>query len=264
MGVLVDVIKKIGIFMLAAQAVIHFAPGQKYEKYIKLIVGILILVQFIIPINKLLGGDETEWSTLLETMEIEKVMEQGTTIEYLEEETGFEKMTFSVEDKSEVQQTVVEQIEKEVKSKLNNHISGRGYTITNVIIMIKQGKFKNQTNMDNQQNEENAAYELESVRIEMYQTSNKNDADAGNSISKSENKNEGKNEAESRVASGENKARIEQVRIDKIEVGEEKIEVQENSQEIALQFRKEFSEILGIQEEKMEVIVYGTDEENDG
>ena len=44
MGVLVDVIKKIGIFMLAAQAVIHFAPGQKYEKYIKLIVGILILV----------------------------------------------------------------------------------------------------------------------------------------------------------------------------------------------------------------------------
>ena len=58
MGVLVDVIKKIGIFMLAAQAVIHFAPGQKYEKYIKLIVGILILVQFIIPINKLLGGDE--------------------------------------------------------------------------------------------------------------------------------------------------------------------------------------------------------------
>ena len=37
MNELVETIKKIGIFMIAAQAVLHFAPGQKYEKYIKLI-----------------------------------------------------------------------------------------------------------------------------------------------------------------------------------------------------------------------------------
>lgn len=221
MSSLVDVIKKIGIFMLAAQAVIHFAPGQKYEKYIKLIVGIIILVQFIIPINKVLGVDESEWSTLLETTE------------YLEVEKEFEKMVFPVENEAKVEYTMVEQLEEEVKSKLNNLVSEEKYRITDVTIGIKQ------------------SYELESIQVEIQEMGN-DDIDMKNA--------EGKNEGEG----GENKARIEQVQVDKIVVGEEKIGLQEDNQEIALQFRKEFSEILGIQEEKMEVILYGTDEEVNG
>ena len=47
MSALIELIKRIGIFMIAAQAVLHFTPGQKYEKYIKLIVGMMVLLQFV-------------------------------------------------------------------------------------------------------------------------------------------------------------------------------------------------------------------------
>lgn len=36
-------IKEIGVFMIAAQAVIHFSPGRQYEKYIKLVSSVIIL-----------------------------------------------------------------------------------------------------------------------------------------------------------------------------------------------------------------------------
>ena len=42
-------IRQIGIFMIVAQTVIHFAAGQKYEKYLKIIAGVIILLQFISP-----------------------------------------------------------------------------------------------------------------------------------------------------------------------------------------------------------------------
>ena len=43
---MLDTIREIGIFMIAAQAVVHFAPGRQYEKYIKSVSGIIILLLF--------------------------------------------------------------------------------------------------------------------------------------------------------------------------------------------------------------------------
>ena len=36
-------IREIGIFMIAAQTVIHFAPGRQYEKYIKSVSGLSLI-----------------------------------------------------------------------------------------------------------------------------------------------------------------------------------------------------------------------------
>ena len=112
MNELVTLIKRIGIFMIAAQAVLHFAPGQKYEKYIKLIISILILLQFVTPLDGIISRTETDWSGKLAEMEA-LFGEEGLT--------GENKTVSTAAD------VMVESLENEIKSRLNDEISGEGY-----------------------------------------------------------------------------------------------------------------------------------------
>ena len=50
--------KGIGIFILCAQSFMHFAAGKTYEKYVKLLIGVMILAQFIVPVRALFLGSE--------------------------------------------------------------------------------------------------------------------------------------------------------------------------------------------------------------
>lgn len=55
---LLSSIRQIGVFMICAQALIHFKPKSSYEKYLKLLVSAMILVQFLSPIAALFIGEE--------------------------------------------------------------------------------------------------------------------------------------------------------------------------------------------------------------
>ena len=55
---LLSSIRQIGIFMICAQALIHFKPKGSYEKYLKLLVSAMIMVQLLSPIAALLTGKE--------------------------------------------------------------------------------------------------------------------------------------------------------------------------------------------------------------
>lgn len=55
---LLSSIRQIGVFMICAQALIHFKPKGSYEKYLKLLVSAMILVQLLSPIAALLIGGE--------------------------------------------------------------------------------------------------------------------------------------------------------------------------------------------------------------
>lgn len=57
-GTFLEFIKSVGIFILCAQSFMHFAAGKAYEKYIKLLIGVMILAQFIVPVRALFLGDE--------------------------------------------------------------------------------------------------------------------------------------------------------------------------------------------------------------
>lgn len=46
-------VKKIGVFMIFAQVLIHFKPAIKYEKYLKLLISVMVLVQFLNPFIEL-------------------------------------------------------------------------------------------------------------------------------------------------------------------------------------------------------------------
>lgn len=53
---LLEVIKQVGIFMICAQMILHFKPSNSYNKYIKLLISIMVLVQLTLPIMELFGG----------------------------------------------------------------------------------------------------------------------------------------------------------------------------------------------------------------
>ncbi len=55
---LLSSIRQIGVFMICAQALIHFKPKGSYEKYLKLLVSAMILVQLLSPIAALFTGKE--------------------------------------------------------------------------------------------------------------------------------------------------------------------------------------------------------------
>ncbi|MCM1540987.1 MAG: stage III sporulation protein AF [Blautia sp.] len=59
---LFQTICRIGIFMICAQAVVHFRPQEAYEKYLKLLVSAMVLIQLFLPISRFLfhgDGGET-------------------------------------------------------------------------------------------------------------------------------------------------------------------------------------------------------------
>lgn len=59
-----QVICQVGIFMICAQTVIYFRPKEVYEKYLKLLVSVMVLIQIFLPLGGLLlgagGGDAAQ------------------------------------------------------------------------------------------------------------------------------------------------------------------------------------------------------------
>lgn len=60
---MLQIIKEIGVFVVIAQAVLYFVPGKTYEKYVKVIIGILMIAKMAEPIFSLAG--EEGWEQLL-------------------------------------------------------------------------------------------------------------------------------------------------------------------------------------------------------
>lgn len=51
-------IKQISIFIICAQMILHFKAEQKYGKYLKLLIGVMVLAQLFVPLMSLLGQGE--------------------------------------------------------------------------------------------------------------------------------------------------------------------------------------------------------------
>lgn len=83
MSSLLTKIGQLAIFLLCAQTLVHFRPKDSYEKYIKLLVSMMLLILMVEPIMDLIGkgekGDfwesieryEEKFQEILETPELE-------------------------------------------------------------------------------------------------------------------------------------------------------------------------------------------------
>ena len=77
---LYHVIGQVGIFLICAQTLIHFRPRESYEKYLKLLLSVMLLIQLLQPLLTVLGGDKiagTDVQVTEFTEEIRTVLEQA-------------------------------------------------------------------------------------------------------------------------------------------------------------------------------------------
>ena len=54
---LTDTIIRTGIFIICAQVLVHFRPKGSYEKYFKMLVSAMILIQLFLPVSNLFTGE---------------------------------------------------------------------------------------------------------------------------------------------------------------------------------------------------------------
>lgn len=55
---MLTIIKQVSIFVICAQMILHFKAEQKYGKYLKLLIGVMVLVQLFVPLMSLFGQGE--------------------------------------------------------------------------------------------------------------------------------------------------------------------------------------------------------------
>ncbi|MBD5522216.1 MAG: hypothetical protein HDR03_13520 [Lachnospiraceae bacterium] len=264
MSSFVESICKIGIFMIAAQAVIHFAPAAKYEKYMKLVVGIIVLLQFLVPINKITDGidgsweAEADWSGQLANMENE--LEKGLSIEGGEEGSQFSE-------------NFISGMEMEIKSRLNSTLGDENYSILKVnVVMDSSGGVNGQYAMqyDNINNNSYTNYQLNAIQVYVMVHDDKNGSiNYGSYVDKNTDSNDrGDGTDNSGVV------KVEKVHINKIGADEDDVNMDDTGQTTSndkqednkqksdkqkehVRLREKFAAVLGVEEKYMEVSIYG-------
>lgn len=95
---LFQAICRTGVFMICAQAVVHFRPREAYEKYLKLIVSVMILLQLFLPLGGLSTDTRQGTGELLGSMvqgleaELEAAAERARKADRLLEEMTLEEV----------------------------------------------------------------------------------------------------------------------------------------------------------------------------
>lgn len=99
---MVGIVKEICIFMIIAQAIMFFVPGSSYVKYVRILVGIIMILRITEPIFGLFLNEE-------------KQQEIGEKIRIMEEQIQAGSMEMEMED---TQKAVYEEMEQEIKEQL--------------------------------------------------------------------------------------------------------------------------------------------------
>lgn len=116
---LLEFMKRLGIFIICAQSFIHFTSGKSYEKYVKLLVGMMILAQFVVPVRAIfLGKDNAQIAEQVDRFRME--MKESLS--------GTEAPVFSGEES----ETVSKALQEEMLSKCNASAEKIGYRIKGI------------------------------------------------------------------------------------------------------------------------------------
>lgn len=116
-------IRNIAVFMIAAQTAMHFAAGKQYEKYMKVITGVIILFMFIGPFLSAPQSLAVNWQE--EIIRMENRLGDSMRLE----------MPYAADS---VETTALRQIEEEVRVRLNDAIPDEDYTVTDVAIDLEK------------------------------------------------------------------------------------------------------------------------------
>ncbi|MBQ8325669.1 MAG: stage III sporulation protein AF [Lachnospiraceae bacterium] len=95
----IEIVQRIGVFMILGETLIHFCPGKSYEKYIRLIMEMMLITMLLIPFISLIKTDvlrsfynelETFKTTMLTTEGMQEMNGDADSImkEAVSEETA--------------------------------------------------------------------------------------------------------------------------------------------------------------------------------
>lgn len=218
----VENIRQIGIFMIAAQAVVHLAPEKQYEKYIKLIAGIMVLMLFTAPFLDQSGEIMEKWQTQTEQIirEIDKQQWEG---EGLSTEYGA----------AGSKQVLLNNVEEKIREQLNGlEICGE-YEVTDVKLQLAEAE----------NSPDETAWEIQKIHVGLQRIS-------------------GREDTENEKKAGDGAVHVDQIVIDKVNTGEVFKDSNQNSGEnedgeaSVSSFETIFGEALGISESCVEVEIY--------
>lgn len=105
---MVGIIKEICVFIIIAQAIMFFVPGSSYTKYVRILVGIIMILRITEPIFGLLLDEEEQ-------------LEMGERIRTLEEQ--IQKVSQEMET-GDAQKAVYQEMEQALKGQLEKCESG--------------------------------------------------------------------------------------------------------------------------------------------
>lgn len=219
---IMEIMKRTSVFLILAQAIIHFRPNPSYEKYFKFLVGIMTIVLLVIPLLELLHSDigirytacmNHYTAALAEMTETELTGQTPAPAELYLEEMG-----------------------EEIRAKLQGYAWERGYQIT--AAQLQEMTVGDLTDGA----EDGGGYR---VRVQM-RPQNKNAAGMAAEAESS------KNQAEQAVnpISG-----VTDITIEEIQIGE-KTDKTGTRRETELEFRRAFANLLGIEEDRLEVEIH--------
>lgn len=72
---MLEEIGKIGIFLVIAQAVLYFVPGEAYEKYVKVIIGIIMIALTVHSVFSVVKGEKGE-EIRISSKEMQEILEK--------------------------------------------------------------------------------------------------------------------------------------------------------------------------------------------
>lgn len=111
-------IVQMGIFMICSQVLIHFRPNGSYQKYLKLLVSSMLLIQLLSPVFQLINGQDFNVSDRVAQFE-EKLTESAkkAASAALRTEEALEKMTKDVVAQRKAQSDLAESNQATVPSR---------------------------------------------------------------------------------------------------------------------------------------------------
>ncbi|MBD5486953.1 MAG: hypothetical protein HDR18_15780 [Lachnospiraceae bacterium] len=241
---MLESIRQIGIFMIVAQTVMHFAANGQYEKYMKIIAGVIVLLLFIRPFIS--GSDEQviKWQE-----EITHIMEQ------IEAQSGdFSNMGY---EGGSTKALVIRQIEEEITSRLNEVAVGHGCRVVKTVIELN-GQEKGDPVIGEAGTRE---YVFDRVRVTVRDQSGLSE---GQEVQTEQTEQSETDEGQLAQTGRSGLDEEDRIRIDEItvKVGAESDteqaadgwrESEENMQEL----KKLFAQTLGIAEDRVEVVYLG-------
>lgn len=102
---LMKTICRTGIFIICAQVLVHFCPNASYEKYMKMLVSAMILMQLFLPVSSFFTkdgeesmADRVEWFEKQLEISMEQAVENYANGEKLLEQMTLEEVRLRLEE----------------------------------------------------------------------------------------------------------------------------------------------------------------------